>query len=91
MRGRSLEDTYLIIDESQNITTHAMRTLLTRITDTSKVIIMGDNKQIDHPYLDARSNGFARAINHFKNRRDAAHITLISNERGSISNFASKM
>ncbi len=91
MRGRSLSKTLLIIDEAQNISAHAMKTLLTRIDDSSKVVIMGDNDQIDHPYLDSRSNGMVRAINHFKGYPKAAHITLISNERGDVSSFASKM
>jgi len=91
MRGRSLSNVWLIIDEGQNISAHAMKTLLTRVDDSSKVIIMGDNDQIDHPYLDSRSNGMVRAINHFKGHPQAAHITLLSNERGDISNFASKM
>ena len=91
MRGKSISNTWVIIDEAQNISKHAMKMLLTRIDDSSKVIIMGDNDQIDHPFLDARSNGFVQAINLFKNHNQAAHITLYANERGKISEFASKM
>lgn len=91
MRGRSLANTFLIIDEAQNVSKHSMKTLLTRVDDSSKVVIMGDNDQIDNPYLDARSNGMVQAINHFKNHPHAAHITLYANERGEISSFASKM
>lgn len=91
MRGRTLDRTFLIIDEAQNTTTHAMKMLLTRVSDNSKVAVMGDNKQIDDPYLDSRSNGMAKAIKTFKDFPEAAHITLKANERGSVSRHASQM
>lgn len=91
MRGRSLNNILLVVDEAQNITHHAMKTLITRIADSSKIVIMGDNAQIDNPYLDARSNGMVKAINHFKDFAGAAHITLTSNERGAVSRHASLM
>jgi PhoH-like ATPase len=91
MRGRTLDRTFLIIDEAQNTTTHAMKMLLTRVSDNSKVAVMGDNKQIDDPYLDSRSNGMAKAIKTFKDFSEAAHITLTANERGSVSRHATKM
>ncbi len=91
MRGRTLDRAFLIIDEAQNTTTHAMKMLLTRVSDNSKVAVMGDNQQIDDPYLDSRSNGMAKAIKTFKDFPEAAHVTLKSNERGSVSRHATQM
>lgn len=91
MRGRTLDRVFLIIDEAQNTTTHAMKMLLTRVSDNSKVAVMGDNNQIDDAYLDSRSNGMAKAIKAFKDFPEAAHITLKANERGSVSRHATLM
>ena len=58
IRGRTLQKTFFIIDESQNLTPHEIKTILTRAAESSKVVLTGDIHQIDHPYLDASSNGF---------------------------------
>jgi PhoH-like ATPase len=91
MRGRTLDRIFLIVDEAQNTTTHAMKMLLTRVSDNSKVAVMGDNKQIDNAYLDSRSNGMAKAVKRFMDFPEAAHITLKANVRGSVSRHAALM
>ncbi len=65
VRGRSLHDTFIIIDEAQNLTKHQMRSLVTRTGKGSKVILTGDISQIDDPYLDQTSNGLSHLISKF--------------------------
>lgn len=66
MRGRSICDNYIVIDEAQNASVNQILGLITRVGEGSKIIILGDPDQIDHPYLDRLSNGLSFASEHMK-------------------------
>ena len=88
IRGRSLNNTLFIIDEAQNLTPKEVKTIVTRMGENSKVIFTGDIHQIDHPYLDANSNGLTYLVDRAKNYEKAAHIELLEGERSDLSNWA---
>lgn len=91
IRGRTFNDSYLIVDEAQNATIHELKTIITRMGENSKVVLMGDTDQIDTPYIDKRSNGLAIVIEKFKTSDLSAHVHLCRGERSSIATYASKV
>ena len=91
MRGRSITDTWLIIDEAQNLTPHEIKTIITRAGEGTKMVFTGDIQQIDSPYLDAQSNGLAYMIDKMKGQDLFAHINLIKGERSELSELASDL
>lgn len=91
IRGRSLSETYCIIDESQNLTPHEIKTIITRAGEGTKMVFTGDIQQIDSPYLDAQSNGLAYMIDKMKGQNIFAHINLIKGERSELSELASDL
>lgn len=76
IRGRSIPSQFIIIDEAQNLSRHEVKTIVSRAGEGSKVILMGDPEQIDHPYLDAASNGLSYIVEKFKQQGISGHITL---------------
>ncbi|MCK4654074.1 MAG: PhoH family protein [Candidatus Cloacimonetes bacterium] len=90
IRGRSLPDQYIIIDEAQNLTPHEMKTIITRAGEGTKVVLTGDPYQIDIPYLDSESNGLSIAVEKFKQEQICGHITLEKGERSALANLAAK-
>ena len=91
MRGRTFSDTFLIIDEAQNCTIHELKTVITRIGENSKIILLGDTDQIDTPYIDSLSNGLTIVSEKFKNEKMAGHIQLEKGERSGLSYLATKI
>lgn len=91
IRGRSFNNTVFIIDESQNLTPHEVKTIATRAGENTKVIFCGDTKQIDSPYLDERSNGLSHAIHKMKGQKIVAHITLVKGERSELAELAADL
>ena len=91
IRGRSLSDTYFIIDEAQNLTPLEIKTIITRAGDGTKIIFTGDIYQIDSPYLDAQSNGLAYMIDKMKGQELFGHINLVKGERSQLSELASNI
>jgi len=91
IRGRSLPNQYMIIDEAQNLTPHEVKTILTRAGDGTKVVLTGDPYQIDHPYVDSISNGLTYLVEHFKGQRIAATVTLRKGERSELAELASNI
>lgn len=91
IRGRSLSDSYIIVDEAQNLTPHEIKTIITRAGENTKVIFTGDVQQIDHPYLDMFSNGLVYTIDKMKGEHVFAHVNLIKGERSHLSELASKL
>ena len=91
IRGRSISNAFIIIDEAQNLSMHELKTIITRAGDGSKIILTGDIEQIDNLYLDATSNGLSYAIEKFKNQELAGHITLSKGERSKIATLAAKI
>ena len=91
IRGRTFNNSYLIVDEAQNATIHELKTIITRLGEGSKVVLMGDTDQIDTPYIDKRSNGLAIVIEKFKTSDLSAHVHLCRGERSDIATYASKV
>jgi PhoH-like ATPase len=91
IRGRSIPDQFIIIDEAQNLTKHEVKTILTRVGDRSKIVLMGDPEQIDHPYLDEYNNGLTYVVEKFKNEKIAAHVKLIKGERSGLAQLAANL
>ncbi len=89
IRGRSLSDTYLIVDEAQNLTPHEVKTIITRAGEGCKIVFTGDVQQIDAPYLDMQSNGLVYMIDKMKGQDLFAHVNLIKGERSKLSELAS--
>lgn len=84
IRGRSIPNQFLIIDEAQNLTQHEAKTILTRIGEGSKIVLVGDPEQIDNPYLDAFSNGLTYVIEKMKHLKETGHVTLTKGERSPL-------
>ncbi|MCC8132316.1 MAG: PhoH family protein [Tannerellaceae bacterium] len=91
IRGRSLSETYCIVDEAQNLTPHEIKTIITRAGEGTKMVFTGDIQQIDSPYLDAQSNGLAYMIDKMKGQEIFAHINLIKGERSPLAELASDL
>lgn len=90
IRGRSLPNQYIIIDEGQNLTPHEMKTIITRAGKDTKIVLTGDPYQIDIPYLDSLSNGLSIAVEKLKNEDIVGHITLSKGERSQLADLAAK-
>ena len=80
MRGRSVENTFVIIDEAQNLTPKQIRTLLSRCSKNTKIVLLGDPNQIDHPYLDYRTNGLCYAADRMAGSETTYQITMLEEE-----------
>lgn len=91
IRGRSLSDTYFIVDEAQNLTPHEIKTIITRAGENTKIVFTGDIYQIDSPYLDAQSNGLVYMIDRMRGQDIFAHINLVKGERSELSELASNL
>jgi len=90
-RGRTYMRTWLIVDEAQNLSPHQMKTLVTRIGEGSKIIILGNNAQIDTPYLTAYTNGLSMAAARFATWPFAGHVTLKASERSRLAAYAAEV
>jgi PhoH-like ATPase len=90
IRGRSISNAIFIIDEAQNLTPHEVKTIITRAGDNCKIILTGDVRQIDTPYLDERSNGLAYVIDRLRGQDLYAHVTLERGERSALANLANQ-
>mgnify|MGYP000917532031 CR=1 FL=1 len=90
IRGRSIPQQFLIIDEAQNLTPHEVKTVLTRAGDGTKVVLTGDPFQIDNPYVDELSNGLTYAVERFKDDAIAGHVTLRKGERSALAELAAR-
>lgn len=91
IRGRSLQQTYFIVDEAQNLTPHEVKTIITRAGEGTKIVLTGDLQQIDHPYLDSASNGLTYVINRMRGQQLYAHVTLEKGVRSELSEVASNL
>jgi PhoH-like ATPase len=91
IRGRSIPNQFLIVDESQNLTPHEIKTILTRAGENTKVVLTGDCYQIDNPYVDSASNGLAHVVEHFKGEEIAGHVTMVKGERSPLAELASNL
>lgn len=91
IRGRSLSETYFIIDEAQNLTPHEIKTIITRAGEGTKLVFTGDIHQIDSPYLDSRSNGLSYLVSKMAGQEIFAHINLVKGERSWLAELAGKL
>ena len=91
IRGRSINNAFIVIDEAQNLTMHEIKTIITRVGNNTKIILTGDIEQIDNDYTDETSNGLAYAVEKFKEFEISGHVTLVRGERSKIATLASKI
>ncbi len=91
IRGRSIANQFMIIDESQNLTPLEAKTIVTRVGQGTKIIFTGDPYQIDNPYVDSSSNGFNYIISRFRDQAIAAHIELQKGERSELAELAANI
>lgn len=91
IRGRSIANAYIIIDEAQNLTRHELKTIITRVGEGTKIILTGDIEQIDNVYINETSNGLVHAVEKFKSYDVAGHVTLIKGERSEVATLGAKI
>ena len=91
IRGRSIARRFFILDEAQQLTPHEVKTVITRISESSKLVLIGDPAQIDNPYVDSRSNGLVYCHNRMKGLALAAHVKLTKGERSKLAELAADL
>ncbi len=91
IRGRSIPQQFIIVDEAQNLTPHEVKTIVSRAGEGTKIVLTGDPNQIDHPYLDFRSNGLCYAVEKFKGNPIAGHVTLTKGQRSELAELAAQL
>ncbi len=91
IRGRSISNAFIIIDEAQNLTAHEVKTIVTRIGENSKIVLTGDIEQIDNIYTNETSNGLAFAVEKFKTHDISGHVTFKRGERSKLATLAAKI
>jgi len=91
IRGRSIPQQFMIVDEAQNLSPHEIKTIVTRAGEHTKIVLTGDSFQIDNPYVDAVNNGLVYLVEKFKGESISAHVTLSKGERSKLSELASNL
>lgn len=91
IRGRSIPNQFILLDEGQNCSAHELRTLVTRAGEGTKIVITGDINQIDSPYLDSCNNGLSVIADKFKYEKIHGHICLVKSERSELAEIASNI
>jgi PhoH-like ATPase len=91
LRGRTLHNSFVIVDEAQNLEAATLKTILTRIGDGSKVVFTGDTDQIDHSYLSKSNNALSVLRSRFAGQHVFGHITLTAGERSVVSDLAADL
>lgn len=91
IRGRSIANQFMIIDEAQNLTPLEVKTIVTRVGNGTKIVFTGDPYQIDNPYVDGSSNGFNYVVSRFRPEAVAAHIELQKGERSELAELAANI
>jgi PhoH-like ATPase len=91
IRGRSIPKQLILCDEAQNLSPHMIKTLITRVGEGTKIVFTGDPEQIDHPYLDASSNGLSYLVEKIKGEEISGHVTLIKGERSRVAELGARL
>ena len=91
IRGRSISNAFIIIDEAQNLTNHELKTIVTRVGEGTKIVFTGDIEQIDNVYIDETTNGLTNAVEKFKQHDLSGHVTLRKGERSKVATLAAKV
>ena len=90
IRGRSIANMFVVVDEAQNLTPHEVKTIISRVGEGTKMVLTGDPEQIDNPYLDASSNGLTYCVERLKNATLFGHILLHKSERSALAELAAE-
>lgn len=88
IRGRSISNAFIVIDEVQNMTQHEIKTVLTRVGEGTKIVLTGDIEQIDNVYIDATNNGLSYVVERLKEEQITGHVTLLKGERSQVATIA---
>ena len=91
IRGRSIPNQFMVVDEAQNLTPHEVKTIISRAGDNTKIILTGDPYQIDNPYVDSTNNGLVHVVNRFQQERIAGHISFSRGERSDLAEKAANL
>ncbi|MGH7588252.1 MAG: PhoH family protein, partial [Gemmatimonadota bacterium] len=91
IRGRSIPQQFMLVDEAQNLTPLEVKTILTRVGERTKLVLTGDPWQIDTPSIDSSSNGFNHVVHHFADIPLAAHVQLVKGERSKLAEYAANL
>jgi PhoH-like ATPase len=91
IRGRSIPNQFMIVDEAQNLTPHEVKTIITRVGENTKIILTGDPYQIDNPYVDASNNGLTTVVERFKGESISGHVSLVKGERSPLAELAANV
>lgn len=91
IRGRSIPNQFMVVDEAQNLTPHEVKTIISRAGDHTKIVLTGDPYQIDNPYVDSTNNGLVHAVNRFRKQGIAGHVTLSKGERSELAELATNL
>ena len=91
IRGRSIPNQFMIVDEAQNLTPHEIKTIITRVGEGTKIVFTGDVYQIDNPYVDPVNNGLSYLAEAFKGESISAHVTLEKGERSPLAEKAANL
>ena len=91
IRGRTFNDSFVIVDEAQNATIHELKTIITRVGEGTKIVLTGDIEQIDNVYIDETTNGLTYAVEKFKEYDLSGHVSLSKGERSKVATLAAKV
>jgi PhoH-like ATPase len=91
IRGRSIPNQFMIVDEAQNLTPHEVKTIITRVGENTKIVLTGDPYQIDNPYVDSANNGLTTVVERFKGEAIAGHVSLVKGERSPLAELAANI
>jgi PhoH-like ATPase len=91
IRGRSIPNQFMIVDEAQNLTPHEIKTIITRAGEGTKIVLTGDPYQIDNPYVDASSNGLTYLVERLKTLKITGHVTMTKGERSELAELAANL
>jgi PhoH-like ATPase len=91
IRGRSIPNQFMIVDEAQNLTPHEIKTIITRAGEGTKIVLTGDPYQIDNPYVDSSSNGLTYLVERLKNLKITGHVTMMKGERSELAELAANL
>ncbi len=91
IRGRSIPNRFFILDEAQQLTPQEAKTIVTRMSRDSKLVLVGDPAQIDNPYVDSRSNGLVYTRQRMRGQPFAAHVPLAKGERSPLAEAGARL
>lgn len=91
IRGRSIPNQFMVVDEAQNLTPHEVKTIVSRAGEGTKIVLTGDPYQIDNPYMDSTNNGLVHVVNRFRSEKIFGHVTLFKGERSELAELAANL